>query len=646
MKTKRIVSVILAVFMLLNVMAFSAGAKITDTVETGNTIIEITSYEQLRNHAKFAQSSCRYVLANDIEQVDNVNDMEIVVDTLSNFTLDLNGYSIKRATTGNDATLFRVKSGGYMKIMDTSEYETGYCSFSEGYSTYYKSVFNNSGGELEIINGYYEILSPYEQGDCSILRTTSGYTNIYGGTFESSSGFGGDTISVGHDAYFYDTPCVVIFGGNFYGKYQNIDISPMGNFLNYGKEYPNGSLHPYVFVLGGNFYVCDGGTNGAWASFAYCNNGWGRVIVAQGTVFSKCLNAGDQRFLTSVKKTTFTQTIDDFTGIYYKVTAPPMIMAEGVDYHYRLIDLCYKEMVNSYSQSVHNIFKESFDAILENINTVIVDETEKTSPYIKLENRTADHQYIRWYMCGEGAYDGEDTQWTRLAEYDDVSQWQFEERPSHATSYIIRCVVTNPDLSTYEDKLRIYYEPLKAETVVASVDVNEVTAPIAGATPDRSAFCYTQGCNVDTVQWYDVTDSKAVELSEDSKFEAGRAYRVVVGVAAEGNSIFYMVDGYNETTGTINGETAKTFGSHDDKFLELYYDFPVCEAPDEGLLGDVDLDSKISVMDATAIQLYKAQMLELSNEQLKNADVDHDNKVSVMDATKIQMFKANLIPEL
>ncbi len=187
---------------------------------------------------------------------------------------------------------------------------------------------------------------------------------------------------------------------------------------------------------------------------------------------------------------------------------------------------------------------------------------------------------------------------------------------------------------------------INAPQVVSFVDITDVVEPVSGATPDRSAFCYTQGCNVDTVEWYDITDSKSVKMSADSKFEAGRAYRVVVGVAAEGNTIFYMVDGYNETTGTINGETAQAFGSHDDRFLELYYDFPVCEAPDEGLLGDVDLDSKISVMDATAIQLYKAQMLELSNEQLKNADVDHDNKVSVMDATKIQMFKANLIDSL
>ena len=646
MKTKRIVSVILAVFVLLNVVTFSVGAKNSEITQTGNNVVEITSYEQLRNCAQNAQQNVRYVLANDIEQDDNKNDMEIVVGSLSEFTLDLNGYSINRSTKGNDNTLFRIKNGGYMKIMDSSQSQTGYCSFSEGYSSYYKSVFLNEGGELEIVNGYYEIFSPFEQGDCCILRTTSGYTNIYGGTFDSSSAFGGDTISVGHDAYLYNTPCVKVFDGDFYGKYQNIDVSPYGNFLAYGKEYPQGSLHPFVFVLGGKFFVCNGGENGEWASFAYCNNGWGRVIVASGTMLAKCLNASDQRFLNAVKKTAFTETIDNYTGTYYEVSAPPVIMADGVDYHNRLINLCYKQMVSSYPESVYKIFKEPFDIVLENIDTVYVDESEKTSPYIKLENRRKGHQYIRWYMCDESSYCGESTQWTRLSDYDDVSQWQPKERPEDAKSYIIRCVVTNSDLSTYEDMLRITYEPLKTEKVVASVEINDITVPTLGATPDMSAFCYTEGCNVDTVEWYDVTGSKSVKLSADSKFEAGRTYRVVVGVATEGNCSFYMEDGYNETTGTINGETAKAFGSHDDKFLEFYYDFTVREVPDTGLRGDVDLDSKVTVLDATTIQLYKALILELNDIQLKCADVDNDNKVTVMDASKIQMYKAEIIPSL
>ncbi len=62
--------------------------------------------------------------------------------------------------------------------------------------------------------------------------------------------------------------------------------------------------------------------------------------------------------------------------------------------------------------------------------------------------------------------------------------------------------------------------------------------------------------------------------------------------------------------------------------------------------GDADLDGEVSVMDATAIQLYKASMAEFGEDNLAAADVDDDGEVSVLDATKIQMFKANLIDEL
>ena len=186
---------------------------------------------------------------------------------------------------------------------------------------------------------------------------------------------------------------------------------------------------------------------------------------------------------------------------------------------------------------------------------------------------------------------------------------------------------------------------LNAPQVVSFVDVAEVVEPLAGKNPELSAFCYTQGCNVDFVEWYDITDSKAVKISADSIFEAGRKYRVVVGVVAEGNCTFYMVDGYNETTGAINGENANAFGSHDDKLIELYYDFEPCKADETLKLGDVDGDGEIAVMDATLIQRSLARQTILTAEQELRADTDKDSEISVMDATAIQRFLARLITE-
>ena len=61
------------------------------------------------------------------------------------------------------------------------------------------------------------------------------------------------------------------------------------------------------------------------------------------------------------------------------------------------------------------------------------------------------------------------------------------------------------------------------------------------------------------------------------------------------------------------------------------------------MLGDVDLDSKISIMDATLIQRAVAKDTTLSELSESLADVDFDKKISIMDATQIQRFVAKMI---
>lgn len=527
MRIKKLLCLILSLLIIFGAVPFCAYALDKDTTATGTSVYYIETYEQLKAHALHAQADCRYILNNDIVQEDNLNDMEITIPAGVVFNLDLNGYNIKRITQGNDCALFRIKSDGRMTIIDTSENKTGGCSFSEGYSDYYKAVFINDGGELEIFGGYYEIFSPYEQGECSIVRITSGYTNIYDGTFDSSASWGGDTISVGHYSYFYDTPYVVIFGGDFYGKYSNIDVSPMGNYLNYGKEYPDGSLHPSVYVLGGNFYITKKSEH---SGFCYCNNSWGRVIVAQGKVPYKCLNSIDQRFLDGVSKKYTTDTIDDYTEGYYEVTAPPVIMSEGIDYYYRLINLCRKADVNSYGKFVYDMHKEDFDYILSSIDTIIVSETDTDSPEIRLENRTTDHQYINWYIVDESDYNGKDTKWTHLGDIQNVSQWTPEERPEEGKNYIIRMVATNSKLETYEDLIRLSYEPLKKTEIVDSVKVSDIRTPFAGDNPDFE-FSAEETFYINGIYWTDITyPENKVSLKETDTFEAGHKYELQVWI--------------------------------------------------------------------------------------------------------------------
>ncbi|MBQ7386210.1 MAG: starch-binding protein [Ruminococcus sp.] len=63
------------------------------------------------------------------------------------------------------------------------------------------------------------------------------------------------------------------------------------------------------------------------------------------------------------------------------------------------------------------------------------------------------------------------------------------------------------------------------------------------------------------------------------------------------------------------------------------------------LLGDVTLDDKVNIKDATAIQKNIAKLLELDAKQTAAADVTADGKVNIKDATAIQKFIAKIETE-
>ncbi len=64
---------------------------------------------------------------------------------------------------------------------------------------------------------------------------------------------------------------------------------------------------------------------------------------------------------------------------------------------------------------------------------------------------------------------------------------------------------------------------------------------------------------------------------------------------------------------------------------------------DEYQLGDVNMDGKMNIRDATTIQKYAAMMIEFDETQKKLADYNGDGKINVKDATMIQKKLANLI---
>lgn len=64
------------------------------------------------------------------------------------------------------------------------------------------------------------------------------------------------------------------------------------------------------------------------------------------------------------------------------------------------------------------------------------------------------------------------------------------------------------------------------------------------------------------------------------------------------------------------------------------------------VLGDVDGDGEVSIIDATAIQLHVASIILIEEDAIPAADADRDGQISILDATQIQLFVAQIIDSL
>lgn len=75
-----------------------------------------------------------------------------------------------------------------------------------------------------------------------------------------------------------------------------------------------------------------------------------------------------------------------------------------------------------------------------------------------------------------------------------------------------------------------------------------------------------------------------------------------------------------------------------DALLTIRSDF----APYSERLGDVDMDGRILIMDATEIQLWIASTKELSDQAILNGDLNRDGSTDITDVTAIQRMLAGL----
>ena len=98
-----------------------------------------------------------------------------------------------------------------------------------------------------------------------------------------------------------------------------------------------------------------------------------------------------------------------------------------------------------------------------------------------------------------------------------------------------------------------------------------------------------------------------------------------------------IIDGENEITNFV-GDSYYVRNLNEDRTVEVIFEQ---EAIPE-LLGDVNLDEKVNIKDATQIQKAVAKIVEFDEGENRRAEVTGDGKVNIKDATAIQKYAAKI----
>lgn len=104
----------------------------------------------------------------------------------------------------------------------------------------------------------------------------------------------------------------------------------------------------------------------------------------------------------------------------------------------------------------------------------------------------------------------------------------------------------------------------------------------------------------------------------------------------ENGVVVFSIEKWEEPTGELMGYNVY--------ILDNEYFASDSPAP-SFILGDVDGDGEVAIMDATMVQRHMAQKDTLEGDALLAADTDGDGEIAIIDATFIQRFVANIIDE-
>lgn len=130
----------------------------------------------------------------------------------------------------------------------------------------------------------------------------------------------------------------------------------------------------------------------------------------------------------------------------------------------------------------------------------------------------------------------------------------------------------------------------------------------------------------------------ASEMFEDFliyKMENARTY--------SGKSDQEIIDDIATKLEMTQADVINAINNTEEKVSWKWWESTLCGGDFEPVHGDVDGDMTLSIIDATVIQQYKADIVDINEKLLMYGDVDNDENVSVLDATHIQLILAKAI---
>ena len=132
--------------------------------------------------------------------------------------------------------------------------------------------------------------------------------------------------------------------------------------------------------------------------------------------------------------------------------------------------------------------------------------------------------------------------------------------------------------TTPDQTIRVTYNLGKCSAVVSTANV-ELCPPVAGAQRDLSPKVGKQNFTANSVDWYDVTESRFMEQGE--LFQNGHHYTVQVWLEIDDGFQFNNDNIIPLVKGTLNGNPAPVTVAYEqslDEMIVLNYDFGICDS--------------------------------------------------------------------